>query len=333
MHRHLRLFAAATALVMPLTAFAAEGFVRDIAFPVEGPVNFSDDFSDPRSGGRQHEGNDLIGKKMMPLLSAVDGRVRSVQDPEPSWGYAITLEDSEGYTYHYLHVNNDTPGTDDGRGGTANAYAPGIERGALVTRGQHIGWMGDSGNAENVGAHLHFEMRIGGTAINPYESLLAASRQGTFDPAEAMRLSFDIDADKELSRAATSNCTAGTRIKLATSKAVYYCGADGKRYVFPNDKVYYSWYPDFSGVTTVTPEVMASLQLGGNVTYRPGVRMVKITTDPKVYAVDRKGTLRWVMTSEIASAMYGTAWAKKVDDLSDAFFIDYRVGEPITRAE
>jgi hypothetical protein len=95
--------------------------------------------------------------------------------PQASWGYAITLEDSDGYTYNYLHINNDTPGTDDGKGGVDNAYAPFISRGATVRKGQLIGWMGDSGNAENVGSHLHFEIRRpDGTAIDPYLSLIAA---------------------------------------------------------------------------------------------------------------------------------------------------------------
>lgn len=127
-------------------------------------------------------------------------------------------------------------------------------------------------------------------------------------------------------------CVPGSRVKTAASKAVYYCGADGKRYVFPNDKTYYTWFANFNGVTTLTDEQLAALPLGGNVTYRPGVKMVKIQSDPKVYAVDRGGTLRWVQTPEIAAAMYGADWAKKVEDVSDAFFINYKVGEPITRA-
>jgi hypothetical protein len=319
-----------SALVTALPAAAGE--VRSIAFPVDGQVTFSDDFGDARSG-HVHEGNDLLGKKMMPLLAAVDGFVRYVVDPEESWGYAIVLEDVDDYAYHYLHVNNDTPGTDDGNGGTAYAYAPGIERGASVKRGQLIGWMGDSGNAESVGPHLHFEIRRPDrTPINPYESLLAAAKSGTFDPAAALAANPDINVDKVLLTNPASTCVSGSRIKTAASKAVYFCGADGRRYVFPNDKTYYSWFRDFTGVTTVSDEQLAALPLGGNVTYRPGSRLVKITTDPKVYAVDHNGTLRHVTTAEVAAATYGSDWAKKVDDLSDAFFVNYKVGDPITRA-
>lgn len=149
--------------------------IREIYFPTEKTATFIDDFGDARSGGRSHEANDLMGKKMTPLYSAIDGRVRDLEIPEASWGYAITLEDADGYTYGYLHVNDDTPGTDDGKGGVDNAYAPFISRGAPVRKGQLIGWMGDSGNAENTGSHLHFEIRrLDHTAINPYQSLMAA---------------------------------------------------------------------------------------------------------------------------------------------------------------
>ena len=67
-------------------------------------------------------------------------------------------------------------------------------------------------------------------------------------------------------------------------RAVYYLGADGKRYVFPNQPTYNTWYPDFSGVQIVSSTEMSSYPIGGNVTYRPGVKLVKINTDPKVYA-------------------------------------------------
>ena len=312
---------------------AAEWEVRDIAFPVQGTVTFRDDFGEPRYG-HSHEANDIMGAKMMPLIAAVDGWVDYIVIPEASWGYAVYIRDRDGYSYNYLHINNDTPGTDDGNGGTEHAYAPGIYRGALVTRGQLIGWMGDSGNAENAGPHLHFEIRRPDvTPIDPYQSLLAAQSLGRFVPADATAASPNINTDKGLQAAGGSPpCESGSRIKATGSKAVYYCGADGKRYVFPNDKTYYTWYPDFSGVVTITPEALSNIPLGGNVTYRPGVKMIKILSDPRVYAVDRGGTLRWVASPDIAAKLYGADWAKKVEDVSDAFFINYKIGKDITSA-
>ncbi len=112
-------------------------------------------------------------------------------------------------------------------------------------------------------------------------------------------------------------------------KAVYYIGADGKRHAFPNSRVYFSWYVDFNAVHAVTAERLGQYVLGANVTYRPGDRMVKFTTDPKVYAVGDGGVLRWVTTEELATAYYGTQWNKKVDDIVDAFYTNYTFGAAI----
>lgn len=122
--------------------------------------------------------------------------------------------------------------------------------------------------------------------------------------------------------------SAGDLIK-ASQPAVYYFGTNGKRYVFPTEKTYFSWYSNFNNVKTITDAELATLQIGGNVTYRPGVRLVKVTTDPKVYAVDARGTLRHVTTETIAIALYGSNWNKMVDDVPDAFFTNYTIGTPI----
>jgi hypothetical protein len=69
----------------------------------------------------------------------------------------------------------DNPGTDDGKGDGMNAYALDVQRGDPVVKGQLIGYMGDSGNAETTSPHLHFEIRMpGGEPINPYQSLKSA---------------------------------------------------------------------------------------------------------------------------------------------------------------
>lgn len=131
---------------------------------------------------------------------------------------------------------------------------------------------------------------------------------------------------------------AGTLVKLVDDRnpdtqvdtAVYYVGSDGKRHGFPNSQIYASWYADFSLVQTISATQMATLPLGANVTYRPGVRMVKFQTLPKVYAMDRGGVLRWVATEAVAETLYGPTWNTKIDDLSDAFFTNYTFGADIT---
>jgi len=328
-----RLLVASLALFLAAPSARAE-LVLPIRFPVDGPGTFTDTFNDGRSGGRSHEGIDIMADKMTPVVAAVDGRVRWMTETEASYGWMVVLEDNDGYQYHYIHLNNDTPGTDDGQGGRQHAIAYGIERGAYVSKGQLIGWVGDSGNAESTPPHLHFEIHLpGGIAVNPYWTLLAAERPGAFRPADVREAVTTIDIDKSLAAGTgPAPCVAGSLIRSVSNPAVYYCGADGKRYVFPNQRVYDSWYPDFSGVVTISDEAMASAMLGGNVTYKPGVRMVKITTDPKVYAVDRGGVLRHVATPELAAQMYGASWAKQVHDVPDEFFINYRIGDPVTTA-
>lgn len=156
--------------------------IRTIVFPVIGAVTYYDDFGNARVG-HTHEGNDIMGKKMLPLVAAVDGTVTNVNYPEASWGYSITIRDKDGYTYHYLHMNNDTPGTDNGQGDGFNAYAPDIKEGNKVVKGQLVGYMGDSGNAETTQAHLHFEIRLNGEPFSPYKSLQNAAKITTPNPA------------------------------------------------------------------------------------------------------------------------------------------------------
>lgn len=122
--------------------------------------------------------------------------------------------------------------------------------------------------------------------------------------------------------------TPGDLIK-ASRPSVYYYGADGKRYVFPNERTFKSWYFDFSGVKKITDTELAAITIGGNVTYRPGVKMVKIETDPKVYALGKGGVLRWIASEEIALSLYGANWSRQIDDLPDEFFTNYTVGSPI----
>lgn len=124
-----------------------------------------------------------------------------------------------------------------------------------------------------------------------------------------------------------------TLIKGSLS-TVYYYATNGKRYVFPTEKTYKSWYgEDYSKVITISDKDLSDIQLGGNVTYRPGVKLIKITTDPKVYAIAAGGTLRWLASEDVAKSLYGADWAKKVDDLPDPFFINYRYGSSINNTQ
>ncbi len=172
-------------LAVPQFSQAQLSAVRTIIFPVIGPVTYYDDFGNPRDGGaRTHEGNDLFAKKMTPLVAAVDGTIINVNYPEESWGMAVTIRDKEGFTYHYIHMNNDNPGTDDGKGDGVHAYAVEVMEGNKVVKGQLIGYLGDSGNAETTPPHLHFEIRQPDRqAFSPYQSLQNATKITASVPA------------------------------------------------------------------------------------------------------------------------------------------------------
>lgn len=108
-------------------------------------------------------------------------------------------------------------------------------------------------------------------------------------------------------------------------RAVYYLATNGKRYVFPNQKAYNTWHKDFSGVVNLTFDELSSIGIGGNVVYRAGTRLVKITTDKNVYAVEPGGKLRKVPSEAVAAELYGSSWAQRVDDVPDAFFTNYSI--------
>lgn len=121
----------------------------------------------------------------------------------------------------------------------------------------------------------------------------------------------------------------GDLIRGQSFSAVYYLGKDGLRYVFPNDKTYFTWYQNFNTVKFITDADLASIQIGGNATYKPGSKMLKINSDPKTYAVDEGGKLRWVKTEAAAVGLYGANWNKMIDDVPDAFFSNYTLGADI----
>ncbi|MDF1497062.1 MAG: hypothetical protein P1P90_03295 [Patescibacteria group bacterium] len=125
---------------------------------------------------------------------------------------------------------------------------------------------------------------------------------------------------------------AGDLIKGST-QAVYYYHTDGKRYVFPTEKTYFSWYSNFDDVKIISDEQLGEITIGGNVTYSPNKVMLKITTDPRVYVVSFGGVLRHIDSEALATELYGDDWAKKIHDLPDAFFINYNVGEPLTHID
>ena len=186
----------AVASVASPTAAQEADEPHDILFPVVGDVSYTDTFGEPRGSGRTHEGQDLLGDKMQELVAADGGTITLLTWPEASYGYYIKLTADDGWTYSYVHINNDTPGTDDDAAERGDVYGPGIEEGATVERGQLLGYLGDSGNAEHTEPHLHFEMHDpDGNLVNPMVSLDAAEHadapEAELDPSPIARLAGD----------------------------------------------------------------------------------------------------------------------------------------------
>lgn len=150
--------------------------LQPIVFPVIGSATYSNDYYAARTGGI-HGATDIFASKHRPLVSPVNGTIISMNVPEASWGYSITIRDADGYEFRFIHMNNDNVGTDDGKGGPMNAYAVDIKVGNPVVKGQLVGYLGDSGNAETTAPHLHFEIfGPDGSIVNPYDVLGSAQR-------------------------------------------------------------------------------------------------------------------------------------------------------------
>ena len=156
-------------------AFNPDSGIYEMVFPSLGDNHYSDTWGACRGTGcsRTHEGIDIMADKMLPVVAVADGTVGWQHDELGGNCCAMALNHDDGWASWYIHMNNDTPGTDDGLGW---GFAPGITSGVHVRAGQLLGWVGDSGNAENSGSHTHFELHEpDGTKTNPYPHLIEAT--------------------------------------------------------------------------------------------------------------------------------------------------------------
>lgn len=120
--------------------------------PVAGAVSFTDTWGHPRSGGRTHQGVDMISARGTPLVAIYSGTISRITDGALS-GKAVWLRADNGDTFFYAHL--------DGYGE--------ISQGQKVPEGYVVGYNGSTGNAPSWLPHLHFEWHPGGGgAVNPY---------------------------------------------------------------------------------------------------------------------------------------------------------------------
>ncbi len=145
-----------------------------MAWPLAGVGQIGSPFGADRDGGaRKHEGNDIAAPRLTPVLAVADGVVsRVVRDRGTSNCCWAILQHTDGWQSYYIHLNNDQYDTDDGLG---IGLRTDLVEGSSVARGEVIGWVGDSGNAEGTVPHLHFELHNPeGLAVDPRPSLLVA---------------------------------------------------------------------------------------------------------------------------------------------------------------
>jgi murein DD-endopeptidase MepM/ murein hydrolase activator NlpD len=143
-----------------------------LAIPVAGvsAKQLTDTFTQARAGGaRVHDAIDIMADEGTPVIAATDGTVEKLFFSAGGGGITAYIRSpDQRWTYYYAHLQG---------------YAPGLAEGQKVKRGQVIGRVGHTGNADAAGPHLHFainQMRAGekwhqGSPINPYP-LLAGKR-------------------------------------------------------------------------------------------------------------------------------------------------------------
>ena len=134
--------------------------------PVAGisPDALIDTFDDKRGTDRIHEALDIMAPAGTPVLATADGTIEKLFDSDNGGLTIYQFNPDETHTYYYAHLQR---------------YAPGLEEGDKVRRGEVIGYVGSSGNASADAPHLHFGIfELGpekswwrGTAINPYPLL------------------------------------------------------------------------------------------------------------------------------------------------------------------
>lgn len=169
--------AGAIGLLAGAAGAAHRSTVPQLVFPVVGPVSFRDDFGEPRARW-SHPGNDLVAAKRATVIAVEDGTVKTYTR-SASAGCLLYLYGDSGTMYEYIHLNNDAGAGNDNRGGCVAgvAWAAGLRAGQRVEAGQPVAFVGDSGDANGGGAHLHFEVHPGGgAAVTPYPYLMAARR-------------------------------------------------------------------------------------------------------------------------------------------------------------
>ncbi len=106
---------------------------------------------------------------------------------------------------------------------------------------------------------------------------------------------------------------------------------NGLRYIFPSAEVFDSWFRrgDPIKVYKLKNETISKIFIGGNVTMKPGARVLRFAHDKNFYAVDQPRTLRQFANEEVLEGIYGKGWRYLIAHLPEWQFVNYDIGKPI----
>ena len=131
--------------------------------PVDGVkyAQLSDNFDQPRGTERHHEALDIMAPTGTKVFAVADGKIVKLFNSKPGGLTVYEFDPSEKFAYYYAHLDR---------------YADGLKEGAQVKRGELIGYVGSTGNANPAAPHLHFavveltpeKQWWKGTPLNPY---------------------------------------------------------------------------------------------------------------------------------------------------------------------
>lgn len=209
-----------------VAAASADAKVPRLVFPVLGEAAYGNDFGDARGQGG-HEGNDIMAPRRALALATEAGTVK-FHTTSARAGCMLYLDGKSGTEYLYIHLNNDLTANNDNRGKCVPgvAYAKGLKSGDKVAAGEAIAYVGDSGDANGINPHLHFEVHPNGAgAANPYRYLnrakrllFAATRGTTFTLALTGTVANAAGEDLQLTVDQVRQWPGGRKVKAAGQK-------------------------------------------------------------------------------------------------------------------
>ena len=154
----------------PSSAPASAAPVGPLSIPVAGvdAGQLTDTFTQSRAAGRPHEALDIMAPRGTAVTAVADGKVAKLFLSTPGGLTVYQFDTGEKLAYYYAHLDS---------------YAPGLAEGQVLKRGDLVGYVGSSGNADAAHPHLHFAIfELGpekrwweGRAINPYPLLAGAA--------------------------------------------------------------------------------------------------------------------------------------------------------------